>query len=325
MKEQEYMKITGGIDERFVNEYPANSGRKVTSLKKRATIGIIVAAAMAIVIPAGVFAFTQLTHREKVSVYYTEEGVQKLEENMLANGYTVENGKIRLTVDVEMCDGNFIQGVYTLTALTDDAKEHINTMTTRTKLVYADTGEWIYPVGGGSEGGFGPAMDDDEVSITFLYPVNNAYIDGSRTKRLVFFEYAETGESDGYGNMVVEDYTYYEGIYFDLMDEVNVPTKTLRSVDGTEIVVSPYGVSQLDENWAYPENESLTEMSIDSFNVISADGEVIDILSLPFEGRVYGLSFHGEPGSGNFSYGFGIVLNVDGISSVEINGVTFTE
>ena len=42
MKEQEYMKITGGIDERFVNEYPANSGRKVTSLKKRATIGIIV-------------------------------------------------------------------------------------------------------------------------------------------------------------------------------------------------------------------------------------------------------------------------------------------
>ena len=126
MNEQEYMKITGGIDERFVAEYENYSTRRVTSLRKRIGIGIAVAVAVALMVPAGVFAFTQLTHRDKVSIYYSEEGVRLLEENNIADAYTVENGKIRLTVDVQICDGNFVEGVYTLTALTEDAKDHLH-------------------------------------------------------------------------------------------------------------------------------------------------------------------------------------------------------
>lgn len=141
---------------------------------------------------------------------------------------------------------------------------------------------------------------------------------------IVFFEYVETGETDGYGNRVVEDYTYYEGIYFDLINKINVPTKTLRAENGTKIVLTPYGVSQLDENWEYPEDEDITEVTIDNFVVISSDCESTDILSLPITGQVYGQSSTGRFGSGNFSYNFGTILNIDNISGVEINGVAYS-
>lgn len=64
MNEQDFMKITGRIDERFVNEYQDVPKRHVTSLRKRISIGVIVAAAMAIIVPAGVFAYTLITHRD---------------------------------------------------------------------------------------------------------------------------------------------------------------------------------------------------------------------------------------------------------------------
>lgn len=323
MNEQDFMKITGRIDERFVNEYQDVPKRHVTSLRKRISIGVIVAAAMAIIVPAGVFAYTLITHRDKVSIFYTEDGVQKLEESLLANGYTVENKNIRLTVDVEMCDGNFIQGVYTLTALTEEAKEHIKFMAREARVVYADTGERISR--GLEEVSFGKAESDGEISIEFSYPVRNSYIDSSRPKRMVFFEYVETGETDGYGNRVVEDYTYYDGIYFDLINKINVPTKTLHAKDGTQITLTPYGVSRMDKNWAYPEDEDLTEIDINSFVVVSSDGERTDILSLPITGKVYGQTSTGWFGSGNFSYNFGTVLNIDNIKGVEINGVLFSE
>lgn len=324
MNEMDYMNITNGIDAKYVAEYQEVTKGRVISLKKKISI-CIVAAAMAIIVPAGVFAYTLITHRDKVSIFYTEDGVQKLEENLLANGYTVENKNIRLTVDVEMCDGNFIQGVYTLTALTEEAKEHIKFMARETKLVYADTGEWIYPNGGYDEFSFGKAESDSEISIEFSYPVHNSYIDSSRPKRVVFFEYVETGETDGYGNRVVEDYTYYDGIYFDLINKINVPTKTLRAEDGSEITLTPYGVSRIDKNWAYPEDEDLTEIDINSFVVVSSDGERTDILSLPTTGKVYGQTSTGWFGSGFFSYNFGTVLKIDNIKGVEINGVAFME
>ena len=329
MNEQDYMKVTGKIDEKFVAEYQETPRGHVTSIRRKITIGIVVAAAVSIMVPVCAFALTQLTHREKVSVFYSEEGVQQLEESLLANGYTVENGQIRLTVDVEICDGNYVQGVYTLTALTEDAKAHLETK--NNKLVYADTGEWIYPVGGGSEASFGEALGDDEISMRFSYPVNNAYIDNSRPIRLVFFEDIMTGEIDGEGNIVVEDYTYYEGICFDLLTEANIPTKTLRSEDGNEITLTPYGVSQLDEDWVYPENDEIIGIPINSVVVISTDGERIEILSdydnSPVRGLgtavANGIITTGAYGSGNFSIGFGTVLNVDNISGVEINGVVY--
>ena len=322
MNEMDYMNITNGIDAKYVAEYQEVTKGRVISLKKKISI-CIVAAAMAIIVPAGVFAYTLITHRDKVSIFYTEDGVQKLEESLLANGYTVENKNIRLTVDVEMCDGNFIQGVYTLTALTEEAKEHIRFMARETRVVYADTGERISV--GYDEFSDGKAESDSEISIKFSYPVHNSYIDSSRPKRVVFFEYVETGETDGYGNRVVEDYTYYDGIYFDLINKINVPTKKLRAEDGTEITLTPYGVSRMDKNWAYPEDDDLTEIDINSFVVISSDGERTDILSLPITGQVFGQTSTGWFGSGFFSYNFGTVLKIDNIKGVEINGVFFSK
>ena len=330
MNEKEFMNITNGIDERYVAEYQNTAKVYDLNRRRKLSIGIAAAALVAVMVPIGVFAVAQITHRDKVSIYYSEEGVQMLEESLLANGFTVNNGSYELTVDVEMCDGNFTQGVYTVTALTDEAKEHLQSV--NTKLVYADTGEWIYPVGGGSESAFGDALSEDQISIQFSYPVNNSYIDASRPIRIMFFEYVETGETDGYGNEVVEDYTYYDGIYFDLLTEPNVQTKTLRAEDGTEITLNPYGVSQLDKSWEYPEDDEIPGEEVSDFAVIATDGGRTEILSdgnlssaAGFgTGVVNGITITGAYGSGNFTIGFGTVLNVDNISGVEINGVVYT-
>lgn len=330
MNEKEFMNITNGIDERYVAEYQNTAKVYDLNRRRKLSIGIAAAALVAVMVPIGVFAVAQITHRDKVSIYYSEEGVQMLEESLLANGFTVNNGSYELTVDVEMCDGNFTQGVYTVTALTDDAREHLQSV--NHKLVYADTGEWIYPVGGGSESAFGDALSEDQISIQFSYPVNNSYVDASRPIRVVFFEYVETGETDGYGNEVVEDYTYYDGICFDLLTEPNVQTKTLRAEDGTEITLNPYGVSQLDKNWEYPEGNEIPGEEVSDFAVIATDGGRTEILSdgnlssaAGFgTGVVNGITITGAYGSGNFTIGFGTVLNVDNISGVEINGVVYT-
>ncbi len=326
MNGNDILRAMNELDERFI--VSANSEQSVTLSRKpaknifRITVGI--AAAAALVIPVGAYAYSQLTHREKVSIYYTEDGVQKLEKNGLASGRTVENGQIRLTVDTELCDGNFTQGVYTLTALTEDAKEHLETA--MSKLVYADTGEEISPVGGGFEGWNGEARSDYELTSTFTYPIKNAYIDSNRPLRLEFYEFVETGETDDYGGrVVVDDLTYYDGISFDLLTVPNVPCKTLCSADGTEMILSPYGVSEQDESWAYPQDGHEEEAFIHSFIIISTDGERTDIEDTVKDTENATREYSGTPGTGRFSYRFGTILDIENISGVEIDGVEYTE
>ena len=328
MNEQEYMKITGGIDERFVAEYENYSARRVTSLRKRIGIGIAVAAAVALMIPAGVFAFTQLAHRDKVSIYYGEEGVRLIEESMLADGYTVDNGKIRLTLDVQMCDGNFAHGVYTLTALTEDAKEHIKQSNTR--LVYADNGEPVDRLGFGlgSEGSVGDAMGEDEWTITFTCPLFDTRIDRSRPIKVEFYEYVETGViNKDFSREIVEDDTYYKGLYFNLLTEANVPVKKLRSANGTEIMLAPYGVSRVDKNMKDSEI-NLMFATLKSFKVITADKERIVLFDYshpngqgmdPNDSFVYS----GSSGEGYYTIEFGTYIKLDNIVGVEINGVKY--
>ena len=336
MNEQDYMKITGGIDERFVAEYADYPGKRAVSGRKRIGIMVAIAAAVALMIPAGVFAFTQLTHRDKVSIYYSEEGARLLEENHLTNGYTVENGKIRLTVDVMLCDGNFVEGVYTLTALTEDAKDHLHTA--NRFRVYADNNEYMWGAGGfGSSDG--STWTDNEVSWTFKYPVRGPAIDESRTSRLIFFEDFKTGEPFHYDGLAFTgDYTYYEGIYFDLLSEPNIPTKTLCSEEGKELTLSYYGISMLDEKQEKPENDRIFT-TFSSFVIIATDGERYDLLSelglsglsmCPGGGSVIAINgktieLTGDINSDEFSIRFGTAFDIDNISSVEINGVKYME
>lgn len=271
-------------------------------------------------IAAGAYSHRVMTHKEKVSIYYTEEGAQKLENEGIVNGYTVENGQIRLTVDTEMCDGNFVQGVYTLTALTEEAKEHLATGTTR--FVYGDTGEEIGTTGGAFEGWVSDAVSEYEITRSFTYPIKNAYIDSSRPLRLEFFEFVPNGETNEYGDqVVVEDYTFYDGIYFDLLTEANVPSKILCSADGTELTLTPYGLSEQTDNWSYPEDGHEDMISISSVVIIAADGNRYDIHADENGIREY----TGVPGSGNFTYNWGRILDVENITGVEINGTAYME
>ena len=317
MNEHEYINMTNGINESFISEYRDITAKRGIRIKRIIRTGVAIAAALALMIPVGVFAHNLLTHRDKVSVYYTEDGVQKLEETGLTNGYSVENGQIRLTVDTQMCDGNFTQGVYTLTALTQDAKEHLESRLT--KLVYADTGERIRQVGGGTEVWFGEANSEYELTIKYSYPLKNAYIDSNRPMRVEFYEYVETGETDGYGMIVVEDETYYHDIGFDLLTKPNVPTKTLYSEDGGSLTLSPYGVSRQDENW----NGDDEDMDINSFKIISTDGERTEIDEVLKNSVNKNRDYSGSPETGSFTYSFGTMLDIDSISGVEINGVEY--
>lgn len=320
----ELFKAMNGTDEKYLE-----TARNYAPAKKRAAVKpfklmIGFAAAAALMIPVGSYAYDhlRLTHREKVSIYYTEDGAQKLEENGLVNGRTVENGQIRLTVDTEMCDGNFTQGVLTLTALTEDAKAHLESG--GSKLVYADTGEVISPTGGGFEGWNGEAHTEFELTRTFTFPVKNSYIDSSRPIRLEFYEFVETGETDDYGGrVVVEDYTYFHDISFDLLTTPNVPTKMLYSDNGGQLTLSAYGVSEQDENWAYPEDGHEEVVYLNSFVIISTDGERIDIEDTIKDSDSVTREYSGAPGTGSFTYRFGTILDIDNISGVEINGVEY--
>lgn len=331
MNEQEYMNITSKIDEQYVNEYKVIEAKHNITMRKRIRTAILVAAAVAIMIPVSVFAHRQLTHRDKVSIYYGEEGAEMMEKNLLDSGYTVENGKIRLTVDVQMCDGNYTEFVYTLTALTEDAKDHIKTHDILLKRIYVDTGEWIVPAQG-SGYSLGDAENEYEITWNCTYAVNEPYVDNSRPTRLQFVEWVSTGESDGHGGYFTEeDYTYYEGIYIDLLSEPNVPTKTLRSPDGKEFTLSPYGISRLDADYGEGVPSFVKEVT-----VISTDGERIPIYSAGPLGGIDAnggititsnsettISVTGSLDSGDFTLRFGRVFNIDNISGVEINGVKY--
>ena len=336
MNEQEYMNITSKIDEKYVCEYKIIEAKHKITLRKRIRTVILAAAAAAIMIPAGVFAYRQIAHRDQLSIYYGEDGVEKLEKNLLDSGFTVENGKIRLTVDVQMCDGNYTEFVYTLTALTEDAKEHIHTHDVYRKRVYKDTGEWIVP-GGGAGYSDGETDNENEITWCCIYPVSAPYVDPSRPTRIQFCEYIKTGRLDEHGGYeTVEDYTYYEGIYFDLLSERNVPTKTLRSSDGKEFTLSPYGISRLDADVSGFEGSE--PILLQSIVVITTAGERIEIFKAePFGGISASngicittkgdttISVTGSPESGDFTLRFGKIFNVDNIRGVEINGVEYKE
>lgn len=319
--DEQQQRILSSVMRKAGFEMKENITVKKTKRHGKRFVGFIAAAAVLATCAVGAYAYNAMTHKDKVSIYYTEDGAQKLEEYGLASGVTVENGSIQLTLDTVLCDGNYVSGIYTLTALTDDAKAHLPEG--MTELVYADTGEEVYPVGGGAEGWYGDAVSECEVTRKFTYPLRNSYIDGSRPLRLEFFEYTETGERDEYGNnIVIKDYGCFDGIGFDLLTTANVQTKELRSADGAALTLSPYGVSEAEENWAYPEDGELGETPIDSIFIISTDGERTDIMA-DLEGST--IENSGNPGSGSFWCHFGRILDIDNISGVEINGVEYSE
>ncbi|MBO4688629.1 MAG: hypothetical protein J5636_08975 [Clostridiales bacterium] len=335
MNEQDYMNITSKIDEKYVVEYKVIEAKRNITLRKRLRTAIVVAAAVALMIPVGVIAYSRLTHRDKVSVYYSEEGVRAIEENMAMSGFTVENGKIRLTVDAMMCDGNYVEGVYTLTALTEDAKDHLETYSLY--RTYVDNGEEIW-VSFMSYCMTSEARTENEVTYSFRCPLRASIIDDTRPTRIVFCEEIEyTGIVNDFNDL--RDFTYYEGIYFDLPSEPNVPTKTLRSDDGTELTLSPFSLNTLDKYWDLYQNERFAEDMIESFVFITTDGERYDFFAdlnisglssitngiALEEAKGLSLELNGNISSGNFSFKFGTAFDVENISGVEINGVAYME
>ena len=162
--------------------------------------------------------------------------------------------------------------------------------------------------------------------------VNEPYVDNSRPTRLQFVEWVSTGERDGYGGYYTEeDYTYFEGIYIDLLSKPNVPTKTLRSPDGKEFTLSPYGISRLDKDYRGSKPSWVKDLT-----VITTDGERIPIYtSGPFGGLSASggititsdgentFSVTGSLEGGDFTMKFKRAFNIDNISGVEINGVKY--
>ena len=100
--------------------------------------------------------------------------------------------------------------------------------------------------------------------------------------------------------------------------------------DGTAITLAPYGVSQLDENWAYPDNDVFLDTEIKSIVLTTSDGRRYNIMTTLSDGHVTTdlddvVVSHSDFDKGNFYITFGTYLDVDSIDSVEINGVTYKE
>ncbi|MBQ7069899.1 MAG: hypothetical protein IJM87_01280 [Ruminococcus sp.] len=245
MKENDILKAMNRIDKRFVSEYAELEPKKKTTLKRIVRTGVIIAAAAALAIPAGAYAYKQLIHRESVEMYL--EDADKVEASGNIENQVMENEHIRITLDTVLSDGYTALAIVTLDALDDYGKNYILThpdiMLRRT-----DTGEAMFPSGSGG-------MDDwleqrENSSITYYHSIDLMKIDPSYDYEMIFYSYGvfteeEHQEANGKSFQIDENYIPVDNpLGYDFIAKVNfaknVDTVTLTGENGKALILSQF-------------------------------------------------------------------------------------
>ncbi len=289
----------------------------------RRFIGFAAAAAAALTCVVGAAAYVGFYHRAAVENYFSQDAADKLESQGLAANIVSENEDIRLTVDTMLCDGSCIHGVYTLTALSDEGRDALTEndgLDVNRELFYLDTGEEIEGAGGFSSVMNGEMNSGDEQSWQFDLILKNAAVDMTRPIGMRLSQWKHLGEFDEDGGELCELSTgCFEGISFEFDKTVNVPVRTLTSEDGSELTLTPYGISMVQEGWTYPEIYE-GDMEFDKCYVVTADGErqlFIDYMNAD------NAFCDGRPEYGFFVMNFGGYTDIDDISGIELDGVLY--
>lgn len=311
MNEHEFLKITEGIDEGLVSEYGTLTPRKRISAKRGIQIAVGVAAAAALAIPAGAYAYTHLIHRESVEMYL--ENADKVEGSGNVENQVMENEHVRITLDTVLSDGYNAMAVVTLDALDDYGRNFIED-TPYFMLRRTDTGEMIFPNGGGGMDDWTEQIKND--TVRYYHDIILSNIDISCDYEMIFYSYPlfpedEEENSNGYTFMLDENMIPVDNpLGYDFIAKVNfaenVDTVTLTGANGKEITLSQFEIISEEENiWnGLPETLAL----------IRNDGTT----EVPDETKL-----SGRGGVEHSSLFFGKFIVLDEYKGVEIDGVEY--
>lgn len=246
MNGNDIMKAMNRIGERYIAE--AGTERRISAkrggLKKNAAkIACVIAASLALAIPAGAV-YTQFNHKAAVQEYFSEKSIKYLENNGLALNYTDENEHIRLTVDTLLSDGHIGSMVLTIEGLDEEGlkcveKQHF----IEVYLKDAQTGEYVMIHEDGSPEIIGGGRVDydtrTETQFTIWRELQLDQIDTDRDYILAFGMNMRDNAQRNEQHVLIDN--AMEGIAFETSFRPNVAVKEFKSDDGTKIWLSQIG------------------------------------------------------------------------------------
>lgn len=313
MNEYDFMKITNGIDKRFAAEYESFRPSKRISVKRSVRLAVGIAAAAALAIPVGAYAYNTFMHKENVQ--HIIKSADELESRSIVANETTDDGELRFTVETVMYDGCQLYGVLTVESLTESGMKYMSPgrLGYNITAVYADNGEFIT-----NDCNTSVIYDGTEKYGENRQPIliNTTGVDMSRGIRLLFHKRGETDNYYGNGTLTGQKDDNEVPIRYDcetiIPTDKNIKSAELKSADGRTVTLSEYEIYCEPASWSEEDNGLDLEKTLD-IRFIGKNGE-----RTPLE-SYYNLCYMED-----YSYiTFNELHDIDDYSGVVIKGVEY--
>lgn len=327
MNGNDIMKAMNRIDERYISE--AETERKISvkrgGLSKHAAkLAVGIAAAVALAIPAGAYAYKHFIHHDNVELYI--KNADSLEGRDLVLNAQTEDDELRFTVDTLLCDGKQAFGVLTTERIGAKAGTALGAWDFAAAVVYADNGEFItHNWSGGAH--YDGTEKVGQHRSRILIDVSD--IDTSRGIKLLFWERAPKDDFYGNGKLLSgrkdwSDVPIRYNCELEIPIEPNVNVAKLYDSEGNEITLSEFEVYG-DGNIVAPRDDF--EHELNDGTEVSGNTEAIfhDFSLIDKNGEKHSmLDWSGSGYMEDYSYiYFEELIDMDDYIGVEINGVEY--
>lgn len=311
MNKSQIFDMTALLDDKYILEADGVKGRSI-KMKKR-FIGIMAAAAIAVtgIVGAGAAIYNGV-HKESVSQFYNESGLEMLESGGYTLGSTAENEHMSITLDSFTYDDHCGLSVITVDALDEKARDYLvaNKGYFNGIIYYTDTDEDAFsPDHGIGFTGFNGYENGKQLVLQAEILFNSgAYVNIDISRPLgIRFSAAKT-------QWVTDpDESIFEGMRFELPMDNKVKSTTLYSDDGEELYLSEISFVTMAD--------PLT-VSDPMYQIHWNDGTEFDenlCLTLGLSGG--GLFLNGE-NKGYITY-FRELVDIDKVDSLTFNGTEY--
>lgn len=328
MNEHDIMRALNDVDDDLISRYTEFTPKKGIKVKRIVQVSAAVAAAAALAIPAGVYAYNTFLHKENVEFYLS--GSDRLEGQ---GGYIVnhvmENEHLRMTIDTQLSDGHNVIMIETREAKDETGENFLkNVVFGRTLVTYADNTPGPYKHSDqlgdmpyiGNTRGFSSFPEDSNMGehAVILYRCDG--IDLDKDLKILYYANPELSAQDYFWKDIPEMQQYaakeeydaienwLEGFEYVTNFSPNVDCVTLHSENGTELYMSEFELFTDDEKLLLSEDGHI---EIDKLYFITNNGEKkrrsnLDIVSYGFD-----YIFFGE------------IIDLNDYAGVELYGVEY--
>lgn len=326
MKGNDLMKAMNGIDEKYLSESEKIITKDRKLSKRTFKVAVSIAAAAALAIPVGAYAYNTFIHRDNVEQYLTNTELIEQQSPDAVKNYVTENDDYRITVDTVLSDGNIVMMVLTHEPKTDKGmqiKAHVGGCPGAC-ITYADGSEGPFEQNGvpgipmtRTLGGYADTKETDSVSYEKTVSLFSCKdIDLSREVKVEFFA-DERGRSGALKYFINRNDSGYEGrnelegLECTTSFAPNVKCVQLHSADGKTISMSSFDVYSDDPSVICAPNSDMIDDSANQFFITNSGEKKPLEQSFISIGSDYGLIIYGE------------YVDLDGFKGVEINGVEY--